>query len=217
MFGREVWVTDTVISMWIICAVMIAFAIVVRTKLNKFKDAPRGFQNAVELMVETMDGFVSESISPRHAYFGKWFFGVFAFLILSNMSALVKLRPPTADLAMTAALAVTSFFLIHFVGIITAKKRYFKEYIEPIPLFLPVHLISELAVPVSLSFRLFGNILGGFIIMELIYALLPVFFRVALPAPLHIYFEIFAAALQSYIFCVLSMTFMKNKMHLDAE
>ncbi len=216
IFGREIWVTDTIISTWVICAVLIILAIIVRIRISKFKDRPKGFQNVVEIAVESMDNFVKDTMTPKYAYFGRWFFGVFAFILISNLSGLTGiLRPPTADLATTVAFAITTFFLIHFMGIITQKGQYFKSYLEPIPFFLPINIVGELAVPISLSFRLFGNILGGFIIMGLVYSMLPVFARIAIPAPLHIYFDMFSGMLQSFIFCILSMTFIKGKLGID--
>ena len=87
-----------------------------------------------------------------------------------------------------------------------------KTLMEPIPLLLPLNLIGELATPVSLGFRLFGNILGGTIIMGLYYAMMPLLLKLGLPAIFHLYFDIFAGALQTFIFVMLSMTFVSNAM-----
>jgi F-type H+-transporting ATPase subunit a len=76
---------------------------------------------------------------------------------------------------------------------------------------LPIHLIGELATPISLSFRLFGANLGAFIIMELYYSLMPVWLRFGIPAVLHGYFDLFAGSLQAFIFVTLSMTFIGAK------
>ncbi|MDR1210006.1 MAG: F0F1 ATP synthase subunit A [Clostridiales bacterium] len=210
IFGQEIWVTDTLISFWIIAGVLIAVSLAVRLALPRFKAKPRGVQNVIETAVEMMGGMTEGSLPDKSGLDG-WFFGVIAVLLLCNVSGMFGLRPPTADLSFTAAFAVTSFFLIHFMGITRAKRHYFKEYVTPNVVFLPIHLISEIAVPLSLSFRLFGNILGGFIIIELIYSMVPGFMRALTPVPFHFYFDMFASALQAYIFCILSMTFIKNK------
>ena len=76
-------------------------------------------------------------------------------------------------------------------------------------IFLPLNIISELAKPVSLSFRLFGNMLSGLILMTIIYSM-PVYFRFVIPVPLHVYFDVAIGALQTYIFCMLSMSFIRN-------
>lgn len=211
LFGMQFRFTETIRNTWIIMAILIAFAIVVRIKLRKFKDVPEtGFQNFVETIVDVMDSFVAGNMGEKYKYFGNWFFGVFTFILFANLFGLLGFRAPTADLATTACLALTTFFLIHFMGIFTAKGGYFKSYLEPIPFLLPINIISEIATPVSLSFRLFGNILGGSIIMGLVYSL-PPYIKVGIPAVLHVYFDVFAGCLQTFIFVMLSMAFIGDK------
>lgn len=203
--------SETIITTWIIMAALIIFALVVRHKLKKFKDVPdTRFQNFVEMIVESMDNFVAGNMGEKYRYFGNWFFGVFAFILISNLSGLLGFRAPTADLGTTAALALTTFVLIHFMGIITGKLGYFKGYFEPVPFLVPLNIISEIATPVSLSFRLFGNLLGGTIIMGLVYTI-PMVIRVWIPAFLHIYFDVFSGCLQTFIFVMLSMAFIGDK------
>ncbi|MCD7854551.1 MAG: F0F1 ATP synthase subunit A [Clostridiales bacterium] len=203
--------SETIITTWIIMAGLIIFALIVRHKLNKFEDVPKtGFQNFIEMIVESMDNFVAGNMGEKYRYFGNWFFGVFAFILISNLSGLLGFRAPTADLGTTAALALTTFVLIHFMGIITGKLGYFKGYFEPVPFLVPLNIISEIATPVSLSFRLFGNLLGGTIIMGLVYSI-PMVIRVWVPAFLHIYFDVFSGCLQTFIFVMLSMAFIGDK------
>jgi len=211
LFGTGFRVTYTTMNTWIIMAVLIIFAIIVRVKLNKFKSVPEsGFQNFVETIVDAMDNFVGSNMGEKYKYFGNWFFGVFSFVLISNLSGLLGFRPPTADLATTACLGFSTFFLIHFMGIVKGKKEYFKGYLEPFPFWIPMNIISNLATPVSLSFRLFGNILGGSIIMGLFYTL-PAYVKVGIPAALHVYFDVFAGFLQTFIFVMLSMSFIADK------
>ncbi len=211
LFGTGFRVTYTQMNTWIIMGCLIIFAIIVRIKLNKFKAVPNtGFQNFVEAIIEAMDNFVSSNMGTKYSYFGNWFFGVFAFILISNLIGLLGFRAPTADLATTAALGFSTFFLIHFMGILKAPKDYFKGYLEPFPFWIPMNIISNLATPVSLSFRLFGNILGGSIIMGLFYTL-PAYVKVGIPAALHIYFDVFAGFLQTFIFVMLSMSFIADK------
>lgn len=205
------WLTETVVDTWVVMAILIVMALIARAKFNKFTETPTTkTQNLIEAIIDTMDKFVEGNMGKKYKYFGNWFFGVFAFILLSNLIGLIGFRAPTADLATTAALALTTFFLIHFMGIYTAKGAYFKGYLEPLPLLLPLNIISELATPVSLSFRLFGNILGGTIIMGLIYTL-PAYVKIGIPAVLHVYFDVFSGSLQTFIFVMLSMAFIKDK------
>ena len=96
--GLELWITDTMISTWIIMAVLITFAIIVRIKLKKFKDVPKGFQNVVEFLVETFENYLRTTVGDKLMFLGNWFFTVFAFILISNLSGLIPtFRPPTAD------------------------------------------------------------------------------------------------------------------------
>lgn len=211
--NTDVYFTQTQLSTLIIGAFLIALAIYVRIKLKNFQEVPTGFQNIIEIAVEKMDIFTKETMGEKYAGFGFWFFGVFAFLLIGNLSGLTGLlRPPTADAAATLALGITTFAFIHFFGITRSKKEYFKGYLDPMPVFLPLNIISEIATPISLSFRLFGNVLAGTAIMALLYAALPWFLDLIIPIPLHAYFDVFSGVLQSYIFVILSLTFIAQKL-----
>lgn len=212
LFGQEVWITETVLNTWTIMAVLIIIALILRLGMKKYTDKPTGVQNVVECAIEAMDNFVRGSMTDKYAYFGNWFFGVFVFILVSNLSGLLGFRPPTADLCTTAAITLTTFVLIHFMGIWTGRGEYFKGYLEPVFVMLPMNIISELSTPISLSFRLFGNIMGGLIIMSLVYSL-PRFLNFGIPAVLHIYFDVFAGCIQTVIFVMLSMTFIKDKIN----
>ena len=214
IFGIEVWLTETIVNMWIVMAVLIVLAIVIRIKLHLIKksdpdtysDNPRGLQNVIETIVEAFDRFVINSAGQRLAYLGHWFFMVFFFIMFSNFSGIL-LRPPTADWAVTFSLALATFLLIQVMGIRYRPKEYIKSFFSPVFIFFPLNVIGELARPISLSFRLFGNILGGTILLGLIYGIAPVFIRFGVPVALHLYFDFAMGLLQTYIFTVLSLYF----------
>ena len=199
--------------------VLTIVALILRSKINKFTDVPTTkLQNIVELIIETMENFTIQNMGEKYKYFGNWFFGVFCFILTSNYIGLLSFRSPTADLATTLALSLSTFTLIHFMGIKVNGGAYFKGYIEPMPVLLPLNIIGEIATPISLSLRLFGNILGGTIIMGLINSALsqgPILLQVvgfgAITPVLHAYFDVFAGFLQTFIFVILSMTFIKDK------
>ena len=214
LFGLDIWITDTTVATWIIMGILIVFAIIVRIRLPKFKDVPTGFQNVVEAIVEFFDNYLRSIAGDKLMFLGYWFFTVFIFILLSNLSGMIPgIRTPTADWSMTFGLALVTFILIQVLGMKYRKGQYFKSLFAPlpwwcpIPLFLPINLIGELARPISLSFRLFGNMLAGLIMMALIYALVPVFVQFIIPSALHAYFDLFSGVLQTYIFVTLSMTF----------
>lgn len=211
IFDVDIWITETILNTWIIIVFLSVLALAVNITIKKFDSIPKGFQNFIELIVESIDNMTKSNMTEKYLCFSGWFFGVFAFLLCSNLIGLIGLRPPTADLATTLMFALTTFFLIHFIGIITGWKNYFKSYAEPFYLLLPINIIGELATPISLSFRLFGNIFGGFVIMGMVYNLFPLLLKLGLPGILHIYFDVFSGVLQAFIFVILSMTFIKDK------
>ena len=215
IFGIKFYVTETLLATWVVMAVLIVLAIVVRIRLKKFTPVPSRFQNIIEILVQTMDNFTVSTMGAEFRQFGGFFFGIFAFIICANYSGLLGLRPPTADVATTAALSLTLFFVTHTVGIRRRKLGYFKSFVQPNVIFLPINLIGEVSNVLSLCFRLFGNMLGGVIIIGIVYNLFPPLLSVGIPAALHAYFDIFAGALQAYIFTVLGMTFIRQKAAIE--
>ncbi|MCL2202132.1 MAG: F0F1 ATP synthase subunit A [Oscillospiraceae bacterium] len=215
--GRvTVYITDTLVSTWILMGVLIAFAIVVRIKIRKFNEVPTGFQNVVEALVELFDNYLRNTVGNRLMFLGNWFFTLFVFILLSNIGGVIPgFRPPTADWSMTIALAVVTFALIQIIGVKFQGMQYIRGLFRPMFLFFPINLIGELARPVSISFRLFGNMLAGLIIMSLIYSVAPIFARFVIPAALHAYFDIFSGVLQAYIFVTLSMSFVADAAKLE--
>jgi F-type H+-transporting ATPase subunit a len=130
------------------------------------------------------------------------------FLLTANYIGLFPgLRPPTSDISTNLPLGITTFILIHSVGIKFQKWQYAKGLLSPFPIFLPFNIMGHLAKPISLSFRLFGNIVGGVIIIHLMYTMMPVFAIFFLPVVAHGFFDLFAGALQAFVFTMLSMSF----------
>ena len=205
--GLEIWITQTIINTWILMLLLIAAAVVVRVKFRKFTEIPEKFQNVIEAIVEIFDNFLIDVVGEKLSYLGNWFFMVFVFILTSNLSGVLGFRPPTADWVTTFAFAFSTLLLIQIVGVKHRGMEYLQSFFKPNPIFFPLNVIGELARPISLSFRLFGNILSGLIIMTMLYTLAPIYVRVLIPVPLHAYFDVAIGALHTYIFCVLSMTF----------
>ena len=139
---------------------------------------------------------------------------IFLFILFSNISGLFGLRPPTADYGTTFALGVITFVLIHVTKWRNQSfKQIWTDMCSPLPpwlpIWLPINLISEIAIPISLSLRLFANVLSGTVMMGLVDGLLA---KVALvwPAALHVYFDLFSGAIQTYVFCMLTMTYISS-------
>ena len=216
--GADVYITTTHVCLAIVMVVLIIFAIVVNRKIKKADPtkAPTGLLNVIELLVEMADNLVHSNMGKTLAPRFKNYIGVlFTLIIVCNLSGLFGLRPPTADYGVTLPLALITFFMIQYQGIKWNAKGKFKGLFEPFFLFLPVNIISELATPVSLSLRLFANILSGTMMMGLIYGLLPKLALIGWPAALHGYLDVFAGALQAYVFAMLTMVFIKNATELE--
>ncbi len=210
IFGVEVWLTETIVNTWILMGVLIFLAIAVRISLRNYQTIPKGFQNAIEAVVEIFDNFATGALGKNVSYVSPWFFSTFLFILVSALASVLGLRAPTADWATTFALALVSFFLMVVLDFRHRKGEYFKDLLVPHPVFLPVNLIGELAKPISLSFRLFGNMLSGTILLALYYGLTPLLVQIGIPAVLHGIFDVAFGALQTYIFVIISMMYINN-------
>ncbi len=208
--GVEIWITETIFNTWIIMLLLIALAVIARIKLRHFKEVPAGFQNAVEAVVEIFDNFATGTLGEKLSYIAPWFFMAFLFILSSAWLSIFGMRAPTADWVTTFALALATFLLMNYMGFKHRKAGYLRSYFEPHPIFFPLNFLGELAKPVSLSFRLFGNMLSGTIILTLYYALTPLFVQIGIPALLHGFFDVFIGALQTFIFVVVSLMYIKG-------
>ena len=218
-FGQKVWITTSHACILIIMAIMVIFAVIANRKLKKAKEVPDGFQNIIELIVEMLDKMVESTMGKWAPKFVNYISTIFIFILMSNISGLFGLRPPTADYGTTLALAIITFFMIWINKFRHQKlKTIWSDMCSPLPpwlpIWLPINLVSELAVPVSLSLRLFANVLSGTVIMALVYGLLRVI-ALAWPAALHVYFDLFSGAIQTYVFCMLTMTYVNQAMETE--
>ena len=219
LFGQEIWITTSHVCILIVMAIILIFAIVANRKLAHASEIPSGFQNVVELIVEKLDGMVSGTMGKWAPKFVNYISTIFIFILMSNISGLFGLRPPTADYGTTLALGLITFFLIHINQFKhQSGKQIWRDMCSPLPPWLPIwfplNLISEIAVPSSLSLRLFANVLSGTVMMALVYGLLGKI-AVIWPAALHVYFDLFSGAIQTYVFCMLTMTYIAQA--CDAE
>lgn len=204
IWGKEVLVTQTVTTTWFIMGILILGAFILTRKLSL---VPGKKQVVAEIVVDGIYNLTSTTMGKKFEKFAPYIGTLLLLIGISNISGLFGFRPPTADLNTTLALALMTFVLIHFTGIrVKGIGGYLKGFLEPMPFLLPLNILGELATPISLSFRLFGNIVGGLIIMTLVYTGLGKL-ALIIPAVLHAYFDLFAGLLQSFIFAMLTMVF----------
>ncbi len=223
-------ITETFVVSWLVMIIITGLCIWLTHDLKVENITKR--QALAEWLVETADKFVIGNMGEKFAYFVPFVAALFATSVVSNLISLTGLRSPTADLNTEAAWAVVVF------TIITAQKikasgfgGYLKGFTEPIPVMTPFNILSELATPISMACRHFGNILSGVVINGLIYAALALasskllglipgvvgavlsnvpILDVGIPAVLSVYFDWFSGIMQAYIFCMLTTMYIAN-------
>ena len=219
VFPRKVidlgWLTinESVISGFIVVAVILLVALILRlTIIRKWKTTPTGGQMFLEWLVSFFDKSADEMTERYSGLMGPYTFGAAAYICCGVLNELFGLRPAIADLGACIALALCSFLFIHTLGFCKNKGRRLLHYVNPI------NIITDLAVPVSMTFRLFGSILSGMVIMEMVYILVITLFEmmpvlgvtVILAAVLTPLFTLFHAFIQSYVFASLTLTFVQE-------
>ena len=212
IFGQTVWITTTHVSLLIVMLLFVVFTICAhRVIVNADPyEKPGTFQNIVELIVEMLDNMITGCMGKSASKFLGYISTLFCFILISNFSGLLGLRPPTADYGVTFPLGLITFGLIFFNKIKhQGVGGFLKGLCDPWPIWAPINVIGDIAVPVSISLRLFANILSGTVMMALVYGLLS---RIAWgwPGFLHLYFDMFSGAIQTYVFCMLTMTYVAD-------
>lgn len=229
-FLGRIEISETIVISWLVMAIILGLCLWLTHDLKVENISKR--QAFAEMLVEMANNFVVGNMGQSFAYLVPFVAALFATSVISNLISLVGFRSPTADLNTEAAWALVVFTMI------TAQKiktngfgGYLKGFTQPIPVMTPFNVLSELATPVSLACRHFGNILSGIVINGLIYASLALlsakifglipgvvgqvlsripFLDVGIPAVLSLYFDWFTGIMQAYIFCMLTVMYIKN-------
>lgn len=232
-------ITETEVNTWIVMAFVTLLCIFLTRGL---KVKPTGKRQIIaEYIVTTVNNFVKNNMGERFAGFAPFIAALFSLSAFSNLLGLVGMYSPTADLSTLLGWALFVFVLITFYKLKTnGPIGYLKSYTEPIAVFTPFNIISEIATPISMAFRHFGNIASGGIITGLIYAALAVLskfvlswvpivfnntvgrfiseipiFQIGIPAIFSVYFDLFSGILQAYIFCMLTMMYISAAAETD--
>ena len=196
-------VTETMLSAAITVAAVVLFALAVRLffipRWKKEYEKKSGFRILIEYLVNMFDGNAIEQTHNNSGFTGAFYFACAAFICVGTLTEMFNLRPPTSDLSLTLTLGILSFLVIFALGFKAKKGKRLLHYVNPI------NLLTDCVVPFSLALRMFGSVFSGYLIMHLIYTLLPMWLHVAVPAVGNVIFTIFHAVIQSYIFMFLSM------------
>ena len=222
----QAWpVTESQINSWLVILSILGLCLYLTHGVRA--GVPTKRQLVAEWLVEKVDGMVRENMGEYFMGFGPFVAAILSLSALSSLSSLIGLYPPTSDINVTGGWAILVFALITYYKLKAGPWHYIKSFGDPVPVLAPMNLISEVATPVSMAFRHYGNILSGTIVSVLVasglsglsqklFGWLPgalgefPFLRVGIPAALSVYFDVFSGCLQAYIFAVLTMLYVSN-------
>lgn len=200
---------DAIAHAWLVMAILIILSLAARASISRI---PGRLQNFMEVFVGGIENMIVENMGER----GRTFFPLIAtlafFILVSNLIGLIPgFYPPTANLNTTVACAVIVFLSTHIVGFKNHGFKYIKHFLGPVwwlaPIMLPVEIIGHLSRPLSLSFRLFGNMNGHELILLIFFGLVP--FLVPLPMML---MGVLVALLQTFVFTLLATIYIQGSL-----
>lgn len=195
---------STVITWFIIAFVAVLCMILVR---NLSVESPSKKQQVLELAVGGLYNIFDGLLGKAGRRYIPYLMSVLIYLGISNVIGILGVKPPTKDMNVTAALALMSIILIEYAGIHAKGGRGFiKSFAQPMAIMTPINILEVFIRPLSLCMRLFGNILGGFVVMELIKYFVPAI----IPIPFSFYFDIFDGLIQAYVIVFLTSLFIKE-------
>ncbi|MQA87346.1 MAG: F0F1 ATP synthase subunit A [Streptosporangiales bacterium] len=200
---------DTIWSTLVAGAIVVALGLYMRSRITH--GVPSKLQLLWEVVVEAVETQVRTAIGPVAPFVVPLAVTLFFFILIANYLELIPtmhyLPPPTGDVNLPAAMAVFVIVLVHVTGI---RKRgagnYFKHFLQPFPVMLPFNIVEEIAKPISLSLRLFGNIFASTIMLSVIAFLFP-FYIVPVPNIAWKLFALFIGAMQAFIFALLTIIY----------
>ena len=204
VFGG-IGVSEAVVVTWIIMAVLVVLCLCLVRNLKV--ENPGKKQLMLETAVSGLYNFFEEIVGEKGRRYIPYLSTVAIYIGIANLIGLFGFKPPTKALNVTAALAVMSIILVEYSGIhAKGVKGWVKSFVEPSPIIAPINVMELFIKPLSLCMRLFGNVLGAFVVMELVKTILPV----GLPIPFSMYFDIFDGLIQAYVFVFLTSLFIKE-------
>ena len=198
-------IDEAVVVTWIIMAVLTLASIILTRNLKV--DNPGRVQLLLETVLEGANNFFEDILGENGRQYIPYLITVGLFIGVSNLIGLLGFKPPTKDMNVTAALALMSIILIEYAGIHRkGPLKWVKSFTKPIAIITPINILEVFIRPLSLCMRLFGNVIGAFVVMELIKKLIPV----AIPVAFSCYFDIFDGLIQAYVFVFLTSLFISE-------
>lgn len=198
-------IDEAVVVTWIIMAGLTLVSIILTRNLKV--DNPGKVQLLLESTVEGANNFFEDIVGENGRQYIPYLITVGLFIGVSNLIGLLGFKPPTKDMNVTAALALMSIILIEYAGIHRkGPLKWVKNFTKPIAIITPINILEVFIRPLSLCMRLFGNVIGAFVVMELIKKLIPI----AIPVAFSCYFDIFDGLIQAYVFVFLTSLFISE-------
>lgn len=219
-FG-SIQITETVVVGWLIIVIATLLCLWLTKGLKKVPETKR--QVLAEMFVNFVNDMVEKNMGPKLMGYAPYIGALMVYALMGALVSVFGLRSMTADINVTGAWAVLTFFLITYHKIkANGIGGYFKSFAQPVAFILPLNIVGELATPASMAFRLFGNVAGGMVITGLLYGALGAassalhvswafgswafdLLQVGIPAVLSVYFDFFSGTVQAYIFSMLTM------------
>lgn len=219
---QELPITESQIHSWLVILSILGLCLYLTHGLCVKAQSRR--QLVAEWIVEKTEALVRNNMGKYFAGFAPFIGAILALSAFSSLLSLVGLYPPTSDLNVVGGWALLTFFLITYYKFKAGPLHYLKSFAQPVPFLTPLNIISEVATPVSMAFRHYGNILSGSIISVLVAAALQglsamvlgwlpgvlgdiPFLQIGIPAVLSVYFDVFSGCLQAFIFAMLTMLY----------
>ncbi|MCR5620034.1 MAG: F0F1 ATP synthase subunit A [Lachnospiraceae bacterium] len=203
--GYTIGVAESVVVSWIVIGIVLILCLILTAGL-RVKNISRR-QALAEWLVTKGEELVGSMVGEEGHEYVSYLLTVLIFIGLSNLIGLFGFKPPTKDLNVTAALAIMSIVIVQVAAI--RKKHiggWLKGFTQPVALVTPINILELGIKPLSLCMRLFGNVLGAFVIMELLKCVVPA----VIPAVFSLYFDIFDGLLQAYVFVFLTGMYIKE-------
>lgn len=227
---QDLPITESQVNSWMVMISILSLCLYFTHGLKVKADTKR--QHAIEWVVEKVQGLVSDNMGEFFLGFAPFIAAVIGLSAFSSLLSLFGLYPPTSDLNIVAGWAVLVFALITYYKFKCGPIRYLKSFAEPVSFLAPMNVISEVATPISMSFRHYGNVLSGTVISALVAAGLQglssmalswlpgvlsdiSLFQIGIPAILSVYFDVFSGCLQAYIFAMLTMMYVSGGFPAD--
>ena len=221
----EIPITETVFLSWVVMALLIGASLILVRRLSRI---PKGAQSLLEMGIEFLDRLSGQYFGKRAGLYGPYIGTIFLFLLTANLipaltpvavrfggrtfEPLFEIKPPVRDINLTAAMALMSILLVLVAGLgARGVKGWLKNLLHPVPMMLPFNLLEYAIRPTSMCLRLFGNILGGFIIMKLIEAVIPLI----APPFVSLYFDFLDGLIQALVFSFLTTLFVSEAVTIE--